>query len=54
MQKNHIWNQSQKKFWPEKGLFLGAPCNSGSSSQNAWTFLKQIHIFTKYLRFILV
>ena len=36
-----------KKFLPKKGLFLGHP-KSGSWSQNAWTYLQNIQIFTKY------
>ena len=44
--KSYLESKS-KKFQPEKGLFLGAPCNSGNWSHNAWTFLK-IHILTKY------
>ena len=34
-----------KKYLESKPTkFFGAPCNSGSWSQNAWTFLQNIHI----------
>ena len=36
-----------KKCWPEKGIFLWAPCISGSLSQNAWTFLPRVLSFDK-------
>ena len=48
------WNQSQKNYGLKKGLFFGAPWNSGSWNQNVWNFVQKIKFLQNilYIHFI--